>query len=120
METNTNDGQISGNSNEGKKEEATGAQILTRNTIIPSLDTLDAGDVIECYTLMRMAPLENTKTLSSRLVGSDSSGSSNINIPIMKTAVAFRYKPKFTAKSEMLSKPQIWTYFRVWAAEDWT
>jgi len=106
METNSNDGQISGNSNEGKKEEETGAQILTRNTIIPSLDTLDAGDVIECYTLMRMAPLENTKTLSSRLVGSDSSGSSNINIPIMKTAVAFRYKPKFTAKSEMLSKPK--------------
>jgi len=77
-------------------------QILTRNTVIPSLAALDAGDVIECYTLMRMANLENEISLSSldsrRTGGSDGSGSTNKNsnknnnIPVLKTALAFRFK----------------------------
>lgn len=57
-------------------------KILTRSTDLPSLSALDAGDVVECYALTRMAKLENSMSAStSPLVA-------------RKSAIAFRYKPK--------------------------
>ncbi len=35
------------------------SEILTRSTILPQLATLDAGDVIECYVVVRNAKLQN-------------------------------------------------------------
>lgn len=93
-------------------------EILTKSTVLPSLASLDAGDVIECYTLFRMAKLENVPFLSSSHSGSISdnfSGSDNSNstasshipthIEIRKSAVAFRYKPKPTSKDVAVKAP---------------
>ena len=94
------------------------SQILTRSTVLPSMDTMDAGDVIECYTLVRMAPLENESTLlihdsenSNPLNNgnADSSGSNNNNnnnnILVTKSALAFRYKPKSTSLDAAVKSP---------------
>lgn len=61
-------------------------QILTRSSVLPGVDELDAGDVIECYALMRPAPLENAFPSGT--------SSSNQRIEVGKSAIAFRYKPK--------------------------
>mmetsp|Transcript_18908 Transcript_18908/g.23228 ORF Transcript_18908/g.23228 Transcript_18908/m.23228 type:complete len:692 (-) Transcript_18908:128-2203(-) len=74
-------------------------QILTRNTILPSLSALDAGDVIECYALIRRAKLENVENSENRLRHASSENlSNNINpanmyLEVTKSAIAFRYKP---------------------------
>jgi hypothetical protein len=57
-------------------------KILTRTTDLPSLSALDAGDIVECYALTRMAKLEN------------SMGASSSSLIVRKSAIAFRYKPK--------------------------
>lgn len=66
------------------KDSSSLPKILTRSSVLPGVNELDAGDVIECYALMRPAPLENTFPSSS----------ANQRIEIQKTAIAFRYKPK--------------------------
>jgi len=66
-------------------------QILTRNTVIPSLAALDAGDVIECYTLMRMANLENEISLSS--LDSRRTGGSDGSVAPTKTATKTTTSP---------------------------
>lgn len=86
------------------------AQILSRGTF-PSLAALDAGDVIECYALTRMARLKTVNTPgvggnrkdqppSSSAGGTNATGtgSNGSTVPgsifIRKTALAFRYKPQ--------------------------
>jgi hypothetical protein len=61
-------------------------QILTRNSYLPSLNNLDAGDVVECYTLMRSAKLEN-------------------GIMVRKSALAFRFIPKSSSPDVAIKDP---------------
>lgn len=73
------------NSDAGGAEYSSGKsppKILTRSTDLPSLSALDAGDVVECYALGRMAKLENSMSASSS------------SLLVRKSAIAFRYKPK--------------------------
>jgi len=101
------DATYSGEATEGEEI----PQILNRNTILPSRETLDAGDVIECYTLMRMAKLENQHSWSSRhREMTDNSNSTdhrvkNNNIIVQKSAIAFRYKPKSTSPDAVVKSP---------------
>ena len=69
------------------------AKILTKNTDLPSLSALDAGDVVECYALTRMAKLENGDS------------SSPFNLLVRKTAIAFRYKPKSSSPDAVVKEP---------------
>lgn len=86
-------------------------QILTHTSKLPALDILDAGDLVECYTLTRKAKLKNvlyyrsnkSEVFSSSDNLSNSCTNSNISscmkndhrkIRVQKSAVAFRYKPK--------------------------
>lgn len=61
-------------------------QILTRNSYMPSLSNLDAGDVVECYALMRTAKLEN-------------------GLLVRKTALAFRYIHKSSSQDAVEKAP---------------
>lgn len=61
-------------------------QILTRNSYLPSLSNLDAGDVVECYTLMRSAKLEN-------------------GLMVRKSALAFRFIPKSSSPDVVVKDP---------------
>lgn len=67
--------------------------ILSRNTELPSLAALDAGDVVECYALTRMAKLENVGGVNSN------------NIMVRKSAIAFRYKPKSSSPDIVVKDP---------------
>ena len=92
----------------GRGDDFASPQILSRNTILP-FKRLDSGDVIECYTMVRMAKLENQHSWSSHQEMSDINSnktdhhgkSSSSNILVQKTAIAFRYKPKSTSPSAM-------------------
>mmetsp|Transcript_16391 Transcript_16391/g.20440 ORF Transcript_16391/g.20440 Transcript_16391/m.20440 type:complete len:661 (-) Transcript_16391:117-2099(-) len=64
--------------------EAPAAQILTRG-VLNSLTTLDAGDVVECYALTRLAKL---KPIFGP-VGNETS-----NMLVKKSSLAFRYMPR--------------------------
>lgn len=76
-------------------------QILTRNTVLPSLSTLDAGDVIECYALVRKAKLDTVGTRSM-----NSNGFAEINnLTVDKSAIAFRYKPKSSSPDVVMKSP---------------
>lgn len=68
-------------------------KILTKNTDLPSLSALDAGDVIECYALYRNAKLENSDSLSPSA------------LTVQKSAIAFRYKPKSTSPDAVVKAP---------------
>ena len=68
-------------------------QILTQSTVLPSLSTLDAGDVVECYALKRMAKLENSGNLSPS------------SLLVQKSAIAFRYKPKSSSPDAVVKAP---------------
>lgn len=68
-------------------------KILTKNTELPSLSALDAGDVIECYALHRNAKLENSDSLSPSA------------LTVQKSAIAFRYKPKSTSPDAVVKAP---------------
>lgn len=97
-------------------------EILTKSTVLPSLASLDAGDVVECYTLIRMAKLENvpfstaSHNKGTNNIGDNTNGSNNststsggphapTHIEIRKSAVAFRYKPKPTSKDIAIKDP---------------
>ncbi len=54
------------------------AQVLTHNAIPKLTHDLDASDVLECYALVRSAPLH---------------GIANATIHIQKTAIGIRYRP---------------------------
>ena len=71
-------------------------QILTRSSVLPGVDELDAGDVIECYALMRPAPLENAFPSGT--------SSSNQRIEVGKSAIAFRYKPKSASPDDSMKR----------------
>jgi hypothetical protein len=68
-------------------------QILTRNTDLPSIAALDAGDVIECYALTRKAKLENSESVSPS------------SILIRKSAIGFRYKPLSASQDAAVKAP---------------
>jgi hypothetical protein len=68
-------------------------KILTKNTELPSLSALDAGDIIECYALHRNAKLENSDSLSPSA------------LTVQKSAIAFRYKPKSTSPDAVVKAP---------------
>ena len=53
-------------------------RVLNRNTIPALTQGLDASDILECYALVRSAPLH---------------GIANSTIHIQKTAIGFRYRP---------------------------
>lgn len=76
-------------------------QILTRNTILPSLSTLDAGDVIECYALFRDAKLDSIKGGKGNINGE----SNKFNLKVRKSAIAFRYKPKPSSPESAIKSP---------------
>lgn len=76
-------------------------QILTRNTILPSLSTLDAGDVIECYALVRKSKLDTVGTMNMNYNGL---GEIN-NLVVSKSAIAFRYKPKSSSPDVVMKSP---------------
>ena len=73
-------------------------QILTRNTILPNLSTLDAGDVIECYALMRNAKLANTGNRDNNIYNQKF-------LSVRKSAIAFRYKPKPSSPDAVIKSP---------------
>ena len=71
-------------------------QILTRASVLPGINELDAGDVIECYALMRPAPLDNS--FPGPITSSQP-------IEVRKSAIAFRYKPKSSTPDATTKHP---------------
>ncbi len=69
-------------------------KILTRSTQLPALSALDAGDIVECYALTRMAKLENS-----------AASASPYNIIVRKSAIAFRYAPKSSSPDVVTKDP---------------
>ncbi len=93
------------NEDNGKSDPTSAAQIYTRSTILPNLSALDAGDVIECYALVRNARLEFPETMvNGNDFNSNSNSNNNINnhLEVRKTAIAFRYKPKSSSPDVMV------------------
>eukprot|EP00554_Chaetoceros_debilis_P016659 CAMPEP_0194111220 /NCGR_PEP_ID=MMETSP0150-20130528/10279_1 /TAXON_ID=122233 /ORGANISM="Chaetoceros debilis, Strain MM31A-1" /LENGTH=685 /DNA_ID=CAMNT_0038800601 /DNA_START=146 /DNA_END=2200 /DNA_ORIENTATION=+ len=68
-------------------------EILTRSTELAQLLALDAGDVVECYALTRMAKLEN------------SGMSGKTTLTVRKSAIGFRYKPKSSSPDAVTKEP---------------
>ena len=112
------DDDASNNNNSNNKNEHALPQILTLNTILPSVSLLDAGDVIECYTLVRDTPLQSiiptTTTTTTTTTGTinDSNNNNNNNnnnndensilfpnLQVRKSALAFRYKPNSSSSA---------------------
>lgn len=102
---------------EDYKQQKEYSEILTKSTILPHLSTLDAGDVIECYALIRNAKLQSVHGSNNN---SNSDGSSYLNsypqndyndngnneyIQVRKSAIAFRYKPKSSSPDSTMKTP---------------
>ena len=79
-------------------------QILTRNTILPSLSTLDAADVIEVYALFRDAKLDSIGS-GSLLLNKNFNNNGNNYLKVRKSAIAFRYKPKPSSPESAVKSP---------------
>ena len=110
---------------EDYKEQQEYSEILTKSTILPHLSTLDAGDVIECYALIRNAKLQSvhgkTNNGYNKKTGhpasylnsypqedynnSNNDEDSNEYIQVRKSAIAFRYKPKSSSPDSTMKSP---------------
>lgn len=73
------------------------AQILSRSSNLSLLSLVDAGDVIECYILRRIAKLEqlpfNSPNVDYKSKNSTRNSNAMKNVSVQKTAIAFRFNP---------------------------
>jgi hypothetical protein len=82
-------------SSSSSSSSATTPQILTRSMVATLIQDLDACDVLECYALVRKAPLQVGSTLNQTLV-------------VSKMALGLRYLPPSNTKnSKQLPKPKL-------------